>query len=154
MSLQIANTTRRAIDEGRLKRAVLAVLRNEGCVASSIEAVYCGNRMIRRINREFLQHDYATDTITFRYNEGSRVEGEFYISLDVVNQNARRFGTSFDEELVRVTVHSALHLVGYLDGTDGERAAMSRLEDRYLGMSKPSRPPAVRHRPLPFDPPG
>ena len=134
MPLQTANTTRRKIDERRLSKVVLAVFREEGCSAGTVDAVYCGNRMIRRINREFLQHDYATDTITFRYNEGDEIEGEFYISLDVISENARRFGTTFDDELMRVTIHSALHLVGYDDGTDSERAEMSRLEDHYLRM--------------------
>jgi rRNA maturation RNase YbeY len=134
MPLQTANTTRRKIDEGRLRKAVLAVFREEGCSAGSVEAVYCGNRMIRRINREFLRHDYATDTITFRYNEGDEIEGEFYISLDVISENARRFGTTFDDELMRVTIHSALHLVGYDDGSAEERAEMTQLEDRYLAL--------------------
>jgi rRNA maturation RNase YbeY len=136
MSLQIANTTRRLIDEVRIEHAILEVFRHEGFKAFAVEAVYCGNRMIRRINRDFLQHDYATDTITFRYNEGPEIEGEFYISLDVIDENARRFGASFDDELMRVTIHSALHLVGYDDGSDDERMAMTRKEDHYLGMLK------------------
>ena len=134
MPLQIANTTRRVIDEARIGKAIVVVLRQEGCSPLAVEAVYCGNRMIRRINREFLQHDYATDTITFRYNEGDEIEGEFYISLDVVEENARRFGATFDDELMRVTIHSALHLVGYDDGSEKERGEMTRLEELYLGM--------------------
>lgn len=149
MSLQIANTTRRPIDERRIARAILAVLGDEGCSALSVEAVYCGNRMIRRINREFLQHDYATDTITFRYNEGLEVEGEFYISLDVIESNAHRFGASFDDELMRVTVHSALHLVGYDDGTDAERAEMTRLENRYLRLLDAGKTPRPHGKPAP-----
>ncbi|NTU67346.1 MAG: rRNA maturation RNase YbeY [Chlorobiaceae bacterium] len=138
MPLQIANTTRRTIDERRLGHAVLTVFREEGRPAGSVDAVYCGSRMIRRINREFLQHDYATDTITFRYDEGGEIEGEFYICLDVIAGNARRFGTTFDDELMRVTIHSALHLVGYDDGSPKERAEMTRLEDLYLGKVRGS----------------
>ncbi|MCE1274168.1 MAG: rRNA maturation RNase YbeY [Chlorobiales bacterium] len=136
MSLQIANTTRRTIDGNLLEKAIRTVLRNEGCKVASIVAVYCGNRMIRKINREFLQHDYATDTITFRYNEGDEIEGEFYISLDVIEENARRFGATFEDELLRVTIHSALHLVGYDDGSVEDRAAMTVLEDRYISLMK------------------
>jgi rRNA maturation RNase YbeY len=132
MPLQIANTTRRSIDRLLLGRAIRTVLEEEGCTVGSVEAVYCGNRMIRRINREFLQHDYATDTITFRYNEGPVVDGEFYISLDVIGENARRFGATFGGELRRVTIHSALHLAGHDDGTPEARARMTALEDRYL----------------------
>jgi rRNA maturation RNase YbeY len=92
--------------------------------------------MIRRINRDFLGHDYVTDTITFGYNEGGEVEGEFYISLDVIDSNAKRFGVSFEDELLRVTIHSALHLMGHDDETAELRAAMSRQEDYYLGRVK------------------
>jgi probable rRNA maturation factor len=88
--------------------------------------------MIRRINRDYLGHDYATDTITFGYNEGGEVEGEFYISLDVIESNAKRFGVTFEDELLRVTIHSSLHLMGHDGETDELRAAMSRREDYYL----------------------
>jgi rRNA maturation RNase YbeY len=136
MPLQICNTTRREIPESRIAAAIQAVLDNEECTAESIEAVYCGNRMIRRINSEFLQHDYVTDTITFRYNEGPDIEGEFYISLDVIESNARSFGVTFEDELLRVTIHSALHLIGYDDSTVEARAVMTSQEDYYLQRMK------------------
>jgi probable rRNA maturation factor len=132
MPLQIFNTTRKALPEDLLELAVKDVLASEGFSVEEIVAVYCGRRLIRSINREFLQHDYATDTITFRYNEGSEVEGEFYISLDVIGENARRFGTDFLMELLRVTIHSALHLIGYEDGTPEERFHIQEKEDLYL----------------------
>jgi probable rRNA maturation factor len=132
MPLQIFNTTKRTIDEAPLAKAIRMVISEEGGAVGSIEAIYCGDKMIRRINREFIGHDYVTDTITFGYNEGGEVDGEFYISLDVIESNARRFGVSFDDELLRVTIHSALHLMGYDDETGDLRAAMSRREDHYL----------------------
>lgn len=132
MPLHIFNTTRRTIDEARLAEAIRLVIGEEGGSVGSIEAIYCGNKMIRRINRDFLGHDYATDTITFGYNEGTEVEGEFYISLDVIDSNSKRFGATFDDELLRVTIHSALHLMGHDDETPELRAAMSRREDRYM----------------------
>lgn len=132
MPLQIFNTTKRTIDEAPLAKAIQMVISEEGGAVGSIEAIYCGNKMIRRINRDFLGHDYVTDTITFGYNEGGEVDGEFYISLDVIESNARRFGVSFEDELLRVTIHSALHLMGYDDETIELRAAMSRREDHYL----------------------
>jgi len=137
MPLQIFNTTKRVIDEARLAEAINLVIGEEGGAVGSIEAIYCGNKMIRRINRDHLGHDYATDTITFGYNEGEEVEGEFYISLDVIDSNAKRFGVSFDAELLRVTIHSALHLMGYDDETPELRAAMSRREDWYMERFRP-----------------
>ncbi|NTW53841.1 MAG: rRNA maturation RNase YbeY [Chlorobaculum sp.] len=133
MPLHLFNTTRRTIDEARLADAIRLVIGEEGGAVGSIEAVYCGNKMIRRINRDFLGHDYVTDTITFGYNEAGEVEGEFYISLDVIDANAKRFGVSFEDELLRVTIHSSLHLMGHDDESDELRAAMSRREDYYLG---------------------
>lgn len=137
MPLQIFNTTRRAIDEARLAEAVRMVVGEEGGAIGSIEAVYCGNKMIRRINRDFLGHDYVTDTITFGYSDGGEVDGEFYISLDVIESNAKRFGATFDDELLRVTIHSALHLMGHDDETPELRAAMSRREDYYMECFRP-----------------
>ena len=134
--MQIYNTTKRVIPESQLVDTVHMVLKEEGFSLESIGAIYCGNRMIRRINREFLEHDYATDTITFRYNEGQEIDGEFYISLDVIEENATRFGTTFETELLRVTIHSVLHLIGYNDGTTEERQAMTDREDHYLQQMK------------------
>lgn len=132
MPLQICNTTKRRLQKKTLGRVIENVLAGEECSVSDITAVYCGRRMIRAINRDFLGHDYATDTITFRYNEGVAVEGEFYICLDVVAENARRFGAGFSGELLRVTVHSALHLAGYADESTEERCRMREKEDFYL----------------------
>ena len=132
--LQIHNTTKREIPEQQLEKAVLMVLENEGFSVDSIVGVYCGNKMIQRINREFLGHDYPTDTITFRYSKESDIDGEFYISLDVVKENAARFAVDFQQELLRVTFHSALHLIGYDDQTPDDRTLMQGKESFYLHL--------------------
>ncbi len=132
MSLELYNTTRRDIPQRELEAIIESVIEAEGCAVGTVTAVYCGDRMIRRINREFLGHDYPTDTITFRYSSGNDIDGEFYISLDVIGKNARRFGAGFENELFRVTIHSALHLTGYDDGNDDSRAVMKEKEDAYL----------------------
>ncbi len=134
MTLQIYNTTKRVFSEQMLEKAILLVVKHEGCTVESIVAVYCGNKMIQRINREFLQHDYPTDTITFRYNKGNDIDGEFYISLDVVKENAARFTTDFQQELLRVTFHSALHLIGYDDQSPDDRKLIEEKEALYLDM--------------------
>ncbi len=132
MSFELFNTTRRDIPVDRLGLAVRKVLEEEGCRAGGIEAVYCGDRMIHRINREYLGHDCPTDTITFSYGSGKEIEGVFYISLDMIETNARRFATDFENELFRVTIHSVLHLAGYDDRNDDEKAVMRQKEERYL----------------------
>ncbi len=130
--IEISNTTKRKLPTEKLRKAIDAVLKGEKHCAQIISAVYCGDKFIKKINRTFLQHDYATDTISFRLNEGKEVEGEFYISLDTVARNARQYKVSEEEELLRVTIHSVLHLVGYSDETAREREEMTAKEDRYL----------------------
>jgi probable rRNA maturation factor len=130
--LEIYNSTKKAIPEQVLEKALLLVLEHEGFTVESVVGVYCGNKMIQRINREFLGHDYPTDTITFRYNKGSEIDGEFYISLDVVKENATKFSVDFQEELLRVTFHSALHLIGYDDQSPEGRAQMQEKENFYI----------------------
>ena len=133
--MQIHNTTKKEIPEQSLERALRLVMEMEGSTVESIVGVYCGNKMIQRINREFLGHDYPTDTITFPYSTGSDVDGEYYISLDVVKENAARFTVDFQQELLRVTIHSALHLIGYDDQSPEERTVMEEKEAFYLNLS-------------------
>jgi len=130
--LEIYNSTKKAIPEQLLENALMLVFEHEGYTVESVVGVYCGNKMIQRINREFLGHDYPTDTITFRYNKGSEIDGEFYISLDVVKENAAKFSVDFQEELLRVTFHSALHLIGYDDQSSEDRALMQEKENFYI----------------------
>ena len=132
MLLELYNTTRREIPQKKLEAIIESVIEAEGCEVGEVVAVFCGDRLIHRINREFLGHDYPTDTITFRYNAGKDIDGEFYVSLDVINRNARRFGTGFENELFRVTIHSALHLTGYDDHDAAAGAVMKEREDYYL----------------------
>lgn len=140
MTLQIHNTTRKEVPEQLLSDAVLLVLDTEGFTVDSIVGVYCGNKMIQRINREFLGHDYPTDTVTFRYSKEREVDGEFYISLDVVRENALRFSAEFQQELLRVTIHSALHLIGYDDQSPEERSIMQEKETFYIGRLVQNQP--------------
>ncbi len=130
--LEIYNSTKKTIPEQLLEKAVLLVIEHEGYTVESVVGVYCGNKMIHRINREFLGHDYPTDTITFRYNKGSEIDGEFYVSLDAVKDNAAKFSVDFQEELLRVTFHSALHLIGYDDQSVEDRALMQEKENFFL----------------------
>jgi probable rRNA maturation factor len=130
--IEISNTTKRKLPTEKLRKAIEAVLKGEKHHAQMISAVYCGDKFIKKINRTFLQHDYATDTISFRLNDGKKVEGEFYISLDTIARNARQYKVSEEEELLRVTIHSTLHLVGYSDKTTRQREEMTAKEDTYL----------------------
>ena len=93
------------------------------------------NSKIRKINKDFLKHDYFTDIITFPYeNDRNKIEGEIFISLDTVRKNSDLYDVSYTQELKRVIIHGALHLVGYNDKTEKEKEAVRKKENFYLGL--------------------
>jgi len=99
----------------------------------SLTYIFCSDDYLLNINRQFLQHNYYTDIISF--NLGQRngpVEGEIYISLDRVKDNARQLHQTYQQELHRVIFHGALHLCGYKDKSVKDIALMRKMEDHYL----------------------
>ena len=96
--------------------------------------LFCDDEHILAVNREYLQHDYYTDIITFDYCEDDVLNGDLVISLDTVRSNAGLFGKPYDEELHRVIIHGILHLCGLNDKGPGEREQMEAAEDRALQL--------------------
>ena len=96
--------------------------------------LFCNDEKILEVNREFLQHDYYTDIITFDYCEDDTLNGEIVISLDTVRSNAQQLGKDYDEELHRVIIHGILHLCGQNDKGPGEREQMEAAEDEALAL--------------------
>lgn len=96
--------------------------------------LFCDDEKILEVNREYLQHDYYTDIITFDYCEGDVLNGDIVISLDTVRSNAEQLGKDYNEELRRVIIHGILHLCGLHDKGRGEREQMEAAEDRALGQ--------------------
>ena len=105
-----------------------------GCKIGELGYVFCDDDKILEINRQYLNHDYYTDIITFDYTEGRILNGDIYISLDTVRSNALQQHTDYTEELYRVIVHGVLHLCGINDKGPGERAVMQEAEDRALAL--------------------
>lgn len=95
---------------------------------------FCSDEVILDCNRQFLNHDYYTDIITFDYSEGRKVSGDMLISLDTVRSNAEQMGVEYDRELLRVIVHGLLHLCGLHDKEPGEREKMEAAENKALEM--------------------
>lgn len=93
---------------------------------------FCNDERILRTNREFLNHDYYTDIITFDYTIGDKVGADILISIDTVASNAENLGVNYNDELHRVIVHGLLHLCGLKDKTTEERASMESAENRAL----------------------
>ena len=99
-----------------------------------INIIFCSDNYILDVNQQYLQHDYFTDIITFDYCEGDRLSGDLFISVDTVRENSVEYGTEFDDELNRVSVHGVLHLIGYDDHNDSDIAEMRKKEDYYLSL--------------------
>ncbi|MDE5551827.1 MAG: rRNA maturation RNase YbeY [Muribaculaceae bacterium] len=95
---------------------------------------FTNDEQILECNRQFLNHDYYTDIITFDYTEDDVINGDMLISLDTVRSNAEELGESYDRELLRVIVHGVLHLCGLNDKGPGEREQMEAAEDEALLM--------------------
>ena len=111
------------------------VAANYGKRVGEVAYIFCNDEKILEVNRQYLQHDYYTDIITFDYTEGSRISGDLLISLDTVRTNAEQFADGdYHRELHRVIIHGILHLCGINDKGPGEREQMEAAEDRGLKM--------------------
>lgn len=99
-----------------------------------IAYIFCNDEKILEVNRQYLQHDYYTDIITFDYCEGDRLSGDLFISLDTVRSNAEEQGVTYDEELYRVIIHGILHLCGIDDKAPGARQVMEAEENKALAL--------------------
>ena len=93
--------------------------------AGDISYIFCSDEKILEVNKQYLQHDYYTDIITFDYSEGTKISGDLFISLDTVKSNSDMFGTNYVEELHRIIIHGVLHLCGINDKGPGEREIMT-----------------------------
>jgi len=97
-----------------------------------IAYIFCNNERILEINRQYLQHDYYTDIITFDDSTDTTISGDIFISLETVKSNAEDFCVDFEEELHRVIIHGILHLCGQDDTTPEMKAEMTRKENMAL----------------------
>lgn len=118
-----------------LKGFIQYLFKKENTQLNSLNYIFCSDEYLLPINQQFLNHDTYTDIVTFPLNEpGEPVEGEIYISIERVRENALTQGTSFVSELHRVIFHGALHLCGYKDKLKDDKLTMRTMEDRYLRL--------------------
>jgi len=116
-----------------LKSFIEKRVKKEGYTIDSLTYVFCSDKYLLKINKDFLSHDYYTDIISFDLSEiPGQLIGEVYISVDRVKDNAKTHGTSLKEELHRVIFHGALHFCGYKDKKPSEAKKMREMEDRWL----------------------
>jgi len=135
----------RQLDDARLRQLIRHVLAAEAATLVHLSVVLAGHDTVRRLNREYLDHDYNTDVLSFSLRAGpdspdaedDGVEGEVYVDLDTAAERHEEFDTSFEREAYRYVVHGVLHLVGYDDATESGQATMRRKEDQYLDEFDP-----------------
>ena len=123
-------------DKLPLKRWIKTVVQEHGCRVGDINVILCNDPSILEINQQFLGHDYYTDIITFDYSEEETINGELYISVDTVRENAKEYGENFPDELHRVIIHGMLHLCGLDDHCDEDIKEMRAAENSALELLK------------------
>ena len=119
------------------RKWIKSVFRKYDKGIGDLNYIFCSDRYLRKMNKEYLQHDYNTDIITFDNSIlTDEVKGDIFISVDRVKANAKKFGTAFKDELHRVMIHGALHLCGFNDKNAGQREKMRKAEDLWLSKRK------------------
>lgn len=120
-------------DRTRLKEFIGKMVKKEGRRLEAINYIFCSDVYLLGINKEYLQHDFFTDIITFNLSEkGQPINAEIYISVERVRENAASYNTSFRQELLRVIFHGVLHLCGYKDKAPKDAKLMRQMEDKWV----------------------
>lgn len=117
---------------------IKTVAKSYGKQTGDISYLFCTDKKILEVNRQYLQHDFYTDIITFDYSECDRISGDIFISLDTVLSNSIQYDTDFEEELYRVIIHGVLHLCGINDKSEVESKLMKEAEEKALHLRKES----------------
>ena len=116
-----------------LKSFIEKRVKKEGFSIETLTYVFCSDKYLLKMNKDFLSHNYYTDIISFDLSETpGNLIGEVYISVDRVKDNAKTHGTTLKEELHRVIFHGALHFCGYKDKKTADAKKMREMEDRWL----------------------
>ena len=121
------------LSKKELKLAVKELVHQEGKVLKDLSLVFTDDDYLLEVNKQYLNHDYFTDVITFDYSDFPHVSGDVMISVERVQDNANSLNQSFKLEFYRVIFHGVLHLCGYKDKTKEQERIMRDKEDFYLG---------------------
>ena len=111
---------------------IIDIVDSEASAVGEINYVFCDDDYLHKINVEYLNHDTLTDIISFDYTVGNLIQGDIFISIERVKDNANDFNVSFEEELKRVMAHGVLHYCGYKDKTDADAELMRQKEEEKI----------------------
>ncbi len=129
------NTDFELANEAAVTQWLLLLSKAEGADIEALSYIFCNDEYLLEMNQEYLDHDTYTDVITFDYaEEEGIIEGDIFISVERVKENAEQLNVSFDDELHRVMAHGLLHLLGYKDKTEADQQQMRQKEDNCLSL--------------------
>ena len=121
-------------NEAHYEDWISRIIESEGFDEGEINYIFCDDDYLHKINVEYLDHDTLTDIISFDYTVGNLIQGDIFISIERVRDNANDFNVSFDEELKRVLSHGVLHYCGYKDKSPKDEALMRSKEEEKMQM--------------------
>ena len=134
--LEYDNVEKPDIDENWIHSICENILKDNNQHEAAVTIVFSNDLQLRKLKKEYFNKDVLTDTISFNLEEkGEAIDGEIYISLERVAENAKTFEQDFDIECKRVIVHSVLHLLGFDDQNSKDKTKMTQLEDFYLSST-------------------
>ncbi len=113
---------------------IKTVIESEQKICGAITYIFCDDDYLDQLNQKYLQHTDYTDIISFDYGQGNLISGDIFISVERVEENAEKYGVSFQSELLRVMAHGILHYCGYKDKTPDESALMRKKEEEKMQM--------------------
>lgn len=119
----------------KLRKAITNLLFDQKKSAFTVNVIYLNNKEIHEINKDFLNHNYPTDVITFEI-EAKPLLAEIYIGVDIALEQSKEYNVSLQNEILRLGIHGALHLCGYNDKTSEQQKLMTQLENKYLDYAR------------------
>lgn len=121
-------------NEAQYEEWISRIIESEGFDEGEINYIFCDDEYLHKINVEYLDHDTLTDIISFDYTVGNLIQGDIFVSVERVKDNANDFNVSFEEELKRVLSHGVLHYCGYKDKSAKDEALMRSKEEEKMKM--------------------
>ena len=123
-----------SVDTSQISSWLSSCIADLGYCLGELSIIFCSDEFLLEINKKHLNHDYYTDIVTFNYNVKKKLNGDLFISVDRVKDNASIFNENFNVELFRVIIHGVLHLCGFNDKTTNEQKEMRQKENHYLSL--------------------
>ncbi|MDQ1297029.1 MAG: putative rRNA maturation factor [Bacteroidota bacterium] len=128
------NTVFRLRGSRKALQLIEKVIREENRISGDLNFIVTNKFRVKEINIEFLKHDYFTDVIAFGYSDGNIIDGDVFMSIETIKENAVNYKVSLKNEMIRVMIHGTLHLCGYEDKKEAEKLVMREKENYWISI--------------------